>query len=242
MAELRRAISDGPDGTLPHFLLAVLHDAEGNADAAATGYRAVLAIDAEHQGALSYLGNLLLRQGAYADATRYFERAIAAGVTEMPLYLHYWGALLRAGVDGARLRERLLEFDQRFPEPPLFRALLARLLATSSQPDVVDAELALEIATALHDASPIPPHTELLALTHAAAGDFETARALQESLIETAQFMGAWMLVESLKQTADTYRAGRLPEPLWPVQDPLLMPMPPDAGSAMRNYPAGQPY
>jgi hypothetical protein len=26
------------------------------------------------------------------------------------------------------------------------------------------------------------------------------------------------------------------------VQDPLLMPMPPDPGSAMRNYPAGQPY
>ena len=72
-AELRQAISDGPDETLPHFLLAVLNDAEGNADAAATGYRAVLAIDAEHEGALSYLGNLLLRQGAYADATRYFD-------------------------------------------------------------------------------------------------------------------------------------------------------------------------
>jgi tetratricopeptide (TPR) repeat protein len=240
--ELRRAISDGPAETLPRFLAAVLQDAAGNADAAVNGYQAVLAIDAGHAGALSYLANLRLRQGQYVDAIRYFERAIAAGVTERPLYLHYWGALLRAGVDDALLRNRLIEFDRRFPEPPLFRALLARLLATSSEPDVADVERAAEIATDLYDASPIPPHTELLALIHATAGDFETARVLQESLIEMAQTMGAWVLVGSLERTADAYRGGRLPEPLWPVYDPLLMPAPPDPGSAIRNYPAGQPY
>jgi hypothetical protein len=80
-----------------------------------------------------------------------------------------------------------------------------------------------------------------MALTHAAAGDFEKAWALQDSLIEMAQMMGAWMLMGSLKQTADTYRAGSLPEP-WPIQDPLLMPSPPNPGSPIRNYPAGQPY
>jgi tetratricopeptide (TPR) repeat protein len=240
--ELRRAISDGPAETLPRFLLAVVQDAEGNADAAVTGYQAVLDIDAGHAGALSYLANLRLRQGAYADATRYFERAIAAGVTEMPLYLHYWAALLRAGVDDALLRDRLIEFDQRFPEPPLFRALLAKLLATSSEPEVVDVEFAEEIATALQAASSNPLHTELLALVHAAAGEFERAQALQENLIEMAQTIGAWMLVGSLERTAEAYRADRLPEPLWPVYDPLLTPAPPDPGSAMRNYPAGQPY
>ena len=241
-AELQRAIADGPGEALPHFLLAVVQDAAGDADAAVAGYRAVLAIDPDHEGALSYLANLSLRQGDYTDAANRFEQAIAAGVTQMPVFLHYWGALLRAGTDDARLRDKLVEFDQRFPEPPLFRALLARLLATSTQAGVKDTDRAVEIATALHHGQPIPPHTELLALTLAAAGEFARAQALQEGLVEVARMMGAWMQIGTLEQTAAVYRSGQLPEPLWPLNDPLLMPPPPDPDSAIRNYPAGQPY
>ena len=241
-AELQHAIADGPGETLAPFLLAVIRDAAGDMDAAVTAYRAVLVIDPDHEGALSYLANLRLRQGNYADAASRFEQAIAAGVTQMPVFLHYWGALLRAGTDHALLRDRLVEFDQRFPEPPLFRALLARLLATSTQAGVKDTDRAAGIATALHDSQPIPPHTELLALTLAAGGDFERAQTLLEGLIEMARMMGAWMQIATLEQKATAYAARHLPEPLWPLDDPLLMPPPPDPDSAIRNYPAGQPY
>jgi len=241
-AELRRAVADGPEQALPRFLLAVVEDAADDPAAAIAGYRKVLEIDHEHEGALSYLANLNLRQGNYADAAVHFERAIDSGVTQMPVFLHYWGALLRAGTGDGALRDKLLAFDKRFPEPPVFRYLLAKLLATSKETGVANVTRALEIARQLYDSQPIPPHTELLALTLAAGGDFARAQELQEGLVEMARMTGALGHAALLEQVATSYRSGRLPEPLWPPQDPMFMPPPADPDSPMRNYPAGQPY
>lgn len=241
-AELRRAAADGPGETLPRFLLGVLRDAADDPASAITAYREVLAIDPAHQGALSYLANLNLRHGDYAEAADLFERAIAAGATEMSLFLHYSGALLRAGTADVTLRDKLVAFDRRFPEPPLFRYLLARLLAVSETSGVADRERALKIARQLHDAAPIPPNGELLALTLAAAGEFAQAVALQEGLAQLALSAGAPGHAAALEQVAADYRAGRLPETLWPVDDPILMPASADPEAAIRNYPAGQPY
>ena len=240
--ELRRAVADGPEEVLPRFLLAVVHDAAEDTTAAFAGYRQVLALNPEHEGALSYSANLSLRQGDYASAAAGFERAIAAGVTQMPVFVHYWGALLHAGTDDTVLRDKLLAFDQRFPEPPVFRYLLARLLATSTDPRVADHARALEIATKLHASQPHPPHTELLALALAASGEFVRAEQLQEGLVNMAWTAGAFAHAVSLEQALASYRAGRLPEPIWPRQDPTFMPLPADPELVMRNYPAGQPY
>jgi len=240
--ELRRAVADGTEEVLPRFLLAVLQDAAEDTASAFAGYRQVLAIDPEHEGALSYSANLSLRQGDYANAAAGFERAIAAGMTQMPVFLHYWGALLHAGTQDAVLRDKLVTFDQRFPEPPVFRYLLARLLATSADPRVADDTRALEIATKLHASQPNPPHTELLALALAASGEFVQAEQLQQGLVNMAWMAGAFAHAVSLEQALASYRAGRLPEPLWPRQDPMFMPPPADPELVMRNYPAGQPY
>ena len=241
-AELERAVADGPDETLPRFLLAVVRDAAGDAAAAVAGYHQVLTKDPRHEGALSYLANLGFRRGDYADAAALFQRAIDAGTTEMPLLIHYWGALRRAGTDDAVLRDRLVEFERRFPEAPVFRYLLARLLATSTTPGVRDTARALEIARELQATQPIPPHTELLALALAESGEFAQALDLQEGLVQMARMTGALLQAASLEQVAEGYRAGRLPEPAWPLQDPMFTPPPLDAELVMRNYPAGQPY
>jgi hypothetical protein len=140
------------------------------------------------------------------------------------------------------LRDKLVAFDKRFPEPPLFRYLLAKLLASSTQIGVADVSRALEIARQLHESQPIPPHTELLALALAASGEFVQAGELQEDLVEMARMTGALIHAVKLEQALASYRSGRLPEPLWPLQDPMLMPPPADPDSPMRNYPAGQPY
>lgn len=241
-AELRRAAADGPREGLPRFLLAVIRDAAGDKDAAGAGYREVLAIDPGHAGALSYLANLRLRQGDHAAAAAQFEHAIASGVTEMPVYLHYWGALRRAGAGDAELRDKLIEFDKRFPEPPLFRYLLARLLVTSDEAGVRDLARARGIAGDLHAIQPSPPHTELLALVSALAGDFGEAQRLLTGLADTARLFGAFAEAVRLEEVAAGYGDGRPPEPLWPPEDTLLMPPPVDADLVIRNYPAGQAY
>lgn len=239
---LEQAIADAPDETLPRFLLAVLRDAADDPASAIAGYRDVLKIDPGHQGALSYQANLMMRRGDFAQGAELFERAIDAGATDSTLFLHYWGALLRAGAPDQVLHDHLVAFDRRFPEPPVFRFLLARLLAGSTEPGVADIDRALEIATALQEAQPIPPHSELLALTLAASGDFAAAGKLQESLVEMARMTGAWMQAAMLEQTAEGYRDNRLPEPFWSPQDPMFMPPPVDPDPVIRNYPAAQPY
>ena len=239
---LHRAVAEDPDQTLPRFLLAVMQDAAGDTATAVASYRAVLASDPAHAGASSYLADLYLRRGDFGDAALHFERAIAAGATELPLLLHYWGALRNAGTDDSVLRDRLVAFDRRFPEPPVFRYLLATLLATSDDAAVADPARAVEIATTLNTEQPIPPHAELLALSLAAAGDFGEALQVQQGLIEWARMTGNWAEVAVLQQTADDYRAGRLPGTPWTRYDPMFQPGPADPEPVMRNYPAGQPY
>lgn len=241
-AELARAIADAPDATLPRFLLATIRDAEDDPVAAKNGYLGVLKLDPGHQGALSYVANLAMRQRDYVEAATNFERAIASGVTQRPLFMHYWSALASAGAPQTRLRDKLIELDGRFPEPPVFRFLLARLLAGSDDTGVRDTARAVAIARKLHQENPMPPHTELLASALAADGDFETAATLQQGLVDMAKMAGAWMYAAMLEQTLAMYRDRKLPETPWSANVPDAAPNAPDPDTAMQNYPAGQPY
>ncbi|MCB1789018.1 MAG: tetratricopeptide repeat protein [Gammaproteobacteria bacterium] len=239
---LRRAVADGPTATLPRFLLAVVNDHAGDTDAAAEGYRGVLQIDPGHQGALSYLADLEWRRGDAAAAAALYQDAIDAGMREARLYLYFWGALRALGTDDGILRGRLETFDREFPEPPVFRYLLARLLATSTTPGVADRSRALVIARALQVADPAPQYSELLALCLAASGDFGAARQMQQDLVELAGMRGAWLQVAALQSVADAYRDGQLPDMQQAAHVPLFMPPPVDADAALLNYPAGRPY
>lgn len=242
IAEMRRATEDGPAETLPHFLLAVAEEAQGKVEAAEAGYRAVLALDPRHQGALSYLGRLLLRQGRYSEAGESLAEAIEAGAKLMPIYLHYWAALRGAQFADAQLLQRLQAFDQRFPEPPVFRYLQAKLLATSADADVRDRERAAQIAQGLYDAAPISEHAELLALTAAVVGDFARASQLLEQPLQQARQTGALVEAERLQALIEGYGARRLPTPLWPLDDPVLVPLPVNTEAAWQNYPVAHPY
>jgi len=239
---MRQALADAPDETLPRFLLAVASDAAGDTDAAEAGYREVLRQDPSHDGALTYLGSLLFRAGTPAAAAEVLGRAVAAGSSLLPVYLQYWGALRASGASEADLLERLRAFGRRFPEPPVFRYLEAKLLATAQDAVVADADRALEIARELHRTQPVPPNAELLALVLAVNGEGEDAADLLTDLAGMARQFGAVEPALALESMAEIYRAGELPEPLWPSNDPLFAPPPVDAEGPMRNYPAAHPY
>lgn len=238
LRELRQAASDGPQETLPRFLLAVVQDAAGDAEAAERSYKEVLALDDQHQGALTYLGSLKLRQGDPAAGADYLDRAIQAGANLFPVYLQYWGALRAQHAPLETLQEKLEAFTQRFPEPPVFRYLKAKLLVANGA-----GEQAVALAEQLMESQPIPPHAELLALCHAGAGKWSEAVEIQSNLIAMARQAGAGEeLLERLEQAAARYGERRLPDPIWPARDPMFDPPPVEPGVPMKNYPASHPY
>ena len=237
LRELRQAAADGPEETLPRFLLAVASDAADDAAVAERLYKDVLALNPKHQGALTYLGSLKLRQGDPAAGADYLSKAIEAGTNLFPVYLQYWGALRAQNTPFETLQEKLETFDQRFPEPPVFRYLQAKLLVEKGT-----AQQAAVLAQQLMQTQPIPQHAEVLALSLAATGEWSKAVEVLSNLVTMAQQMGAFDQVHRLEQLVELYREQRLPEPLWPADDPIFYAPPVDPGSPMRNYPAAHPY
>ena len=128
-------------------------------------------------------------------------------------------------------------FLRRFPEPPIFRYLQAKLLVADGA-----AEQALALARQLTNEHPLPQHAEVLALSLAAAGEWSEAEILQSDLVEMAQQMGAFDQTERLEQRLKLYRRHQLPDPIWPIYDPLFNVPPVDIGTPMKNYPAAHPY
>lgn len=237
LRELRQAATDGPEETLPRFLMAVARDAAGDAAGAERLYQEILALDATHQGALTYLGSLKLRQGDHAAGADYLGQAIEAGANLLPVYLQYWGALRANNTPSKTLRQQAEWFDQRFPEPPMFRYLQARLLIENGS-----AQQAVKLAGDLVERMPVPQHVEVYALSLAAAGKWSEAVDVLSNLVEMAQQMGAFDQTQRLQQLLALYRDQRLPDPTWPPDDPIFNAPPVDPGTPMKNYPAPHPY
>ena len=70
-----RAVELAPDAIEPRFSLAVALDEDGQTAAAEAAYRELLAIEADHAGALINFGVLLQEQGQLAEAIDSFRRA-----------------------------------------------------------------------------------------------------------------------------------------------------------------------
>ncbi len=240
--QLRLAAREDRTETLAGFLLAVIADSEGRTDEAIEGYREVLERDPGHLGTLSYLGNLELSRGHAKPAAESFRRAIEIDTGQPSLRLHYWRALFESGASQSELLDALERFDQRFPEPPMFRLLLARLLATSPDAQVRDTGRALQLAADLINTMPIAPHQELLALALAARGEWQQAIERQSLLVEHAGQAGAGELTDRLEVDLQAYREQRLPEQVWRLDQPMFQPLAVDPGVLMRYYPAARPF
>ncbi len=238
---LERVITLQPDNTLGLFLLGILAEQGGDTARALEYYHQVLAHEQAHAGAHYYLGNHHFRQQKHRQAMTHYQQALASDARYSAAYTPYLGALLEAGASDSMLMQTLKDAIQYFPEQTLFRSLQARLLATSSDPQLNDPQEALRLAQQLVKEQRIPPHLEVLALAKAANGRFEQAAAiLDEVLMQIVWSMPG----ESARLGEDqvAYKAGKLPaadaRQGWPrIQPPVF-----DAQGPFRNYPAAKPY
>ncbi len=239
-AALADIVARHPEQPLAWFLLGVLADAGGDAEAAMDHYRRVLRLDPDHEGANLFLARALYRKGDYHGAARYFDHLIEQG-SEMSMA--WWFDILAhigAGEPEARVIERLQAAHEKFPEQSLFAGLLIdRLLAAG---DPASRSRALELAEAMARARPIPPLHALLARVLAANGRFDDAIAYQRAVLDYERKQAPdSKALRPFEQALQDYREHRAPKV--PPIDPARYQVPAvDAGMVMRNYKAARPY
>jgi len=241
-AELAKVVQAKPDELLGTFLQGVLFQQQGELDKAADAYRRTLVIDPGHAGALFYLANLDFGAGRYAEAAAGYTKAQVTDREIAPARLLELIARLRAGESEPEIAARLADLSAQYPQDPMLRYALSRLLAAAADPPLRNPKKALEIASKLSLEQPIPPHQRALALAQAASGDFEQAAQTQKQTLAMAAWMAPPGEQAVMRAELEAFEKGELPDPAWPEGDPLLSPPPFDPVAPFRDYPAAVPY
>ena len=99
-----------------------------------------------------------------------------------------------------------------------------RLLATSHDPEVRDGQRALALGRALYEQYRGIENGEALAMAYAEVGDFEQAKATQQTAIETAMWSGRTDLLPRLNGNLGRYQASEPGREPWPDDDPVFSP------------------
>lgn len=217
-----------------HYRLAVLLAAEagatGNPAATEAGpnavshLRAALELDARFAEAHVLLGRLLGQQERYAEAAGHFARALVQNPLNpgwhrdraMALLLARRYAAARGALTSAR-RALANSADDPVVAAEHLDTLLARLLATSPDPQVRNGREALAIAQRLMADRPGVEHAETVAMALAEIGDFERAAEIQSQLITEVQRRGETP-TDGQRQRLESYLAGE------PVREPWFSP------------------
>jgi len=208
--QLEAVVDRQADNALGLFLLGVLTEEEGDPAAAARYYKLAVEHVPDHAGANHVLANQYYRQGQYAKAVAHYASSIRGEPGNQLVYMPYLGALLKSGASDAQIISALEVGMSEFPEHPGLQSMQILLLASSSNPQIRNPQESLRLARQLAEQHPLPQHQELLALTHAATGDFEKAVEIQQQLVSYA----VWYMpteAERLTRVLSAYQENTLP-------------------------------
>jgi len=240
-AELEHIIKQDPEKDLALFLLALLEDAANRPDEAAALYRRVLEIKPEHDGANFFLGNYCLRKRDFSQAVEHYDRAIANDGNNLPAQLFRLVAMMGSGAPDARLREAAEAITERAPESYPPQRIRILLLALSQDSHVRDAALASTLAAKLYRENANPLNTELMAITKAAAGEFDEAIRLMQHAIEVEQKNGHRFITQKMQSNLALLQDGQLPALSWSDELRYLLPPVTNPLASFRDYPDSHP-
>lgn len=161
----------------------------GREQEAVAHFRRALELDSEFERVRLELGATLLRVGDPENAVAVFREARERDAGDLDAWLGEASALLVLG-RGSEARDLLELGLARLPDAFRLQGTLARLLAAPPDPALRDGERALTLATELVDRDPSADHRMTLAMALAAAGRYEQAAALQETLVRQAETAG----------------------------------------------------
>lgn len=187
--------------------LGVLAERRGDLAAAAEEYRAAVGLDDGLRDAHLALAHALGRSGRYAEAAAAFGEAVRLAPADERAHFGRAMSLLLAGED-REARRRLEEALAGMPRSLPLAHVLARLLATSSEPAVRDGERALEIAFSILESDPTLDHAETVAMALAEVGRFDEAVELQARAVAEARRRGDPGRLALAEEWLAAYRRG----------------------------------
>jgi len=240
--QLQQVIRQQPDQPLAPFMLGLMTQHNGDKAAAMRLYQQTIALDPDHQGARLYAANLLFERAEFQRAAEHYRAALNGDVDLRPARLLALIAAHHAGSSDQALATELQTLIEQHPDQPELRYALLRLQALSKDPQVHDDVSAVNLANELLRQHPGPAQLQALALAVAANGQFEVAADIQQQLIERLQSGPNPPDLQALRDQLAAYQRGQMPavEP-WPLDDPLLQPIPFQAEQTIREYLAPTP-
>jgi hypothetical protein len=191
---------------------------------------------------LYFLANLDFEESRWAEAAAGYRHALSAEDAPPPAPLLAIVAEHRAGASDAQSAAAVAALAAERPDDPALRYAQIRLLALARDPAVRDPQRALELGQLLAFQQPSPQALRTLALSQAAAGDFDSAAANQSQALALS---GGWLpadMQEAMDLELSAYRKHQMEGDPWPAGDPLIAPPPFDATGPFRDYPASVPY
>lgn len=190
-----------------HFNRALVAERRGAPELARGHYQRAVELDPTRTEARFELAGALAREGRYGEAAEHYGRVVEAWPDHAGARLAEGTALVLAERHG-EARRRFEAALERFPEERRLLLALATLLAASPDPEVRDGRRALELARAVHRASPGVDSAEALAMAHAELGRFEEAVEQQRRALEGARAAGLEPLMPRLERWLAAYRRG----------------------------------
>jgi len=226
--QFQAVVDAGPDGideatAKAHYSLAVLMASDGREDQALPHF----------EGAIRYQPNYIEAHLAMADFLRRRKSpGPALAQYRATLALNPRHAIARLGcamclVDLKRYREArdwLDEAVKQFPDRPEYKIALARVLSTSADEHVRDAQRALDITQELFKG----PHTtalgETIAMALAEYGDYTQAIAIQRDVVAAAMRSRLTAQLPHMRQNLALYERHQPSRTPWSDDDLVLGP------------------
>ena len=185
-AEFEDVIRRAPDHARAHFSLGVLLANNGRDDEAIARFTTSLKHEPGYVQARVQLAAALARSGRPGEAVDHFRRAIEADPSLSEAIYGHGMALVRL----ERFREARDAFANgaaRFPDQPLFKLALARVLAAAPDDRVRDGRRAMTIVDEMMKGPQSIELAETAAMGLAEIGRFDQAIEAQRSVLEAAR-------------------------------------------------------
>jgi len=226
--QFQAVVDAGPDGideatAKANYSLAVLMASDGRADKALPHFEGAIRYQPNYIEAHLAMADFLRRRKSPEAALAQYRATLALNPRHTIARLGYAMCL----VDLKRYRETrewLDEAVKQFPDRPEYKIALARVLSTSADEHVRDAQRALDIAQELFKGQRTTALGETIAMALAEYGDYAQAIAIQRDVVAAAMRSRLTAQLPRMRQNLALYERHQPSRTPWSEDDLVLGP------------------